>query len=257
MHNPYRFHKFELYKRLMPFLSNIRLPPIDDSSYLQSIPSFKNGLDLRLTKNVTFLVGENGSGKSTLLEGIADQCGFSLRGGNRNHLLGQDTAGYESPLGKHLHLTWTPRRITNGFFMRAESFFNFASYIDEVAKSDPRVLNAYGGKSLHQQSHGESFLSLFNNQFTSGIYILDEPEAALSPARILAFISVIHELQISERAQFIIATHSPMLICYPDAAVFEFSDSGVQQTTYQETEHFQLTKSFLDNPALYLRHLYS
>jgi predicted ATPase len=108
---------------------------------------------------------------------------------------------------------------------------------------------------LHEQSHGESFLSLFNNQFESGIYILDEPEAALSPARILAFMSVIHELDRSGRAQFIIATHSPMLICYPGATIYQFDEGGVRETIYENTEHFYLTKSFLDNPALYLRHL--
>jgi len=241
----------------MPFLSRISLQPLQDGSYLQNIPSLNNGLQLSLKQNVTFFVGENGSGKSTLLEGIAELCGFSLRGGNRNHNLntGHRFDGYESPLARHLQLGWTPRRINEGFFMRAESFFNFASYIDELAMDDPRLLRAYGGRSLHEQSHGESFLSLFNNQFESGIYILDEPEAALSPARILAFMSVIHELEQSGRAQFIIATHSPMLICYPDATIYQFDEDGVRETNYENTEHFYLTKSFLDNPALYLRHL--
>ena len=240
----------------MPFLSRISLQP-QRESYLQNIPSIRNGLQLELKTNVTFFVGENGSGKSTLLEGIAEQCGFSLRGGNRNHNLntGYRFQGYESALASSLQLGWTPKRITEGFFMRAESFFNFASYIDELAMNDGRILNAYGGRSLHQQSHGESFLALFNNQFESGVYILDEPEAALSPARILAFMSVINELDRSGRAQFIIATHSPMLICYPGAAIYQFDENGVRETTYEETEHFQLTKSFLDNPVLYLRHL--
>lgn len=243
----------------MPFLSQISFAPLQTDSYLQHIPALKKGIQLRLKNNVTFLVGENGSGKSTLLEGIADQCGFSLRGGNRNHYIDahQNFGGYDSILAEHLRLTWTPRRITNGFFMRAESFFNFASYIDEVAKGDPRILNAYGGRSLHAQSHGESFLSLFNNKFQSGIYILDEPEAALSPARILAFLSLIHELESSGRAQFIIATHSPMLICYPGATIFQFDDDGIRETRYQETEHYQLTKAFLDNPSPYLRHLFN
>ena len=241
----------------MPFLSNISLPPLTDGSYLQNIPSLNKGLQLRIKNNVTFFVGENGSGKSTLLEGIAEQCGFSLRGGNRNHNLntGYRFEGYASALARNLQLGWTPRRINEGFFMRAESFFNFASYIDELAVEDSRILSAYGGRSLNEQSHGESFLSLFNNQFESGIYILDEPEAALSPARILAFMSVIHELDRSGRAQFIIATHSPMLICYPGATIYQFDEDGVRETGYQDTEHFQLTKSFLDNPALYLRHL--
>ena len=139
--------------------------------------------------------------------------------------------------------------------MRAESFFNFASYIDELAVDSPRIYNAYGGRSLHEQSHGESFLSLFSNQFEAGIYILDEPEAALSPARILAFMAVIHQLEQSGRAQFLIATHSPMLICYPGATIYQFDDEGVRETRYEDTEHFYLTKSFLDNPAVYLRHL--
>lgn len=241
----------------MPFLSRISLPSLPDNSYLQHISSLKDGLQLVLKSNVTFLVGENGSGKSTLLEGIAGQCGFSLRGGNRNHKMDTEKRfdGYESALAPHLRLSWTPRRINNGFFMRAESFFNFASYIDELAAEDHRILEAYGGRSLHEQSHGESFLSLFNNQFESGIYLLDEPEAALSPARILAFMSVIHELEKSGRAQFLIATHSPMLICYPGAAIYQFDQDGVHETRYKDTEHFYLTKSFLNNPGLYLRHL--
>ena len=243
----------------MPFLSEISLPAIQDGSYLQQIPSINKGLQLRLKSNVTFFVGENGSGKSTLLEGLAAYCGFSLNGGNRNHNqnIGHRFQGYESPLASRLTLSWTPRRINNGFFMRAENFFNFASYIDELAKDDGRILAAYGGRSLHEQSHGESFLSLFNNQFDAGLYLLDEPEAALSPARILAFMAIINELEQSGKAQFIIATHSPMLICYPDADIYQFDEKGVTKTTYEQTEHFSLSKSFLDNPKLYLKHLMS
>lgn len=240
----------------MPFLSRISLPPLR-GGYLKHIPSLNKGLTLQLTSNVTFFVGENGAGKSTLLEGIAERCGFSLRGGNRNHNLntGHRFEGYESPLTSQLEFSWSPRRITDGFFMRAESFFNFATYIDELAKEDGRILQAYGGRSLHEQSHGESFLSLFNNQFENGIYVLDEPEAALSPARILAFMSVINELDRSGRAQFLIATHSPMLICYPGASIYQFDEEGVTEVSYEETEHFDLTKSFLNNPELYLHHL--
>src|SRR5580698_6517735 len=240
----------------MPFLSYISLPPVTDG-FVKGIPSLGKGLQLNLTKNVTFFVGENGSGKSTLLEGIAERCGFSLRGGNRNHNMntGHRFNGYESAIARDLTVAWNPNRVGDGFFMRAESFFNFASYIDELAVDSPRIFQAYGGRSLHEQSHGESFLSLFNNQFESGIYILDEPEAALSPARILAFMSVIHQLDKSGRAQFLIATHSPMLICYPGATIYQFDESGVRETGYEDTEHFYLTKSFLANPALYLRHL--
>lgn len=241
----------------MPFLSQISLPVLRDNTYLERIQSLNEGLHLELKHNVTFFVGENGSGKSTLLEGIAEQCGFNLRGGNRNHNLnaGYRFDGYESALARHLKLSWTPHRINDGFFMRAESFFNFASYIDELAREDSRILKAYGGRSLHEQSHGESFLSLFNNQFESGIYLLDEPEAALSPARILAFMSIMHQLDKSGKAQFLIATHSPILICYPDASIYQFDEGGVSETHYEDTEHFYLTKSFLNNPALYLRYL--
>lgn len=239
----------------MPFLSYISSPPIQ-SGYLQHIPSLSNGLQLKLKNNVTFFVGENGSGKSTLLEAIAEQAGFNLRGGNRNHNLntGHRFNGYESALAPYLTLSWTPK-IYDGFFMRAESFFNFASYIDELAMDDGRILGAYGGRSLHEQSHGESFLSLFNNQFENGIYILDEPEAALSPARILAFMNIINQLEKNGRAQFIIATHSPILICYPGAAIYQFDQDGVSETGYENTEHFILTRSFLNDPQLFLRHL--
>src|ERR1700759_3929505 len=134
----------------MPVLSSISLSPLQDGSYLQHIPSLNKGLRLKLKSNVTFFVGENGSGKSTLLEGIAEQCGFSLRGGNRNHNFntGHRFEGYESALTSYLQLSWTPRRISQGFFMRAESFFNFASYIDELAVDDRRIFNAYGGLSF-------------------------------------------------------------------------------------------------------------
>lgn len=242
----------------MPALSNISIAKSETSSYPFSIPAFRNGLEIKLRNNVTFFVGENGSGKSTLLESIAERCGFNLRGGNRNHNLntGQHFNGYESPLTDSLNLSWTPRRINDGFFMRAESFFNFADYIDELALEDPRILEAYGGKSLHQQSHGESFLSLFQNKFQNGIYILDEPEAALSPNRLMTFMSVIHQLEQSGRAQFLIATHSPMLLCYPDATIFSFGNNGLEEIGYRETEHFQLTQSFLENPDAYFRFLF-
>ncbi|WP_343534956.1 AAA family ATPase [Pedobacter sp.] len=246
----------------MPYLSNIDCHIPNGHSFPFNIPSFKYGIHLPLKNNVTFFVGENGSGKSTLLEAIAEKIGFNLRGGNRNHNLntGVNFDGYESPLTQPIQLTWTPRRINNGFFMRAESFFNFANLIDEIAKEerDPsKFYQAYGGKSLHHQSHGESFLALFNNQFEAGIYLLDEPEAALSPARILSFMSIIHKLEQSRRAQFIIATHSPILLCYPEATIYNFDNEGIQEVNYAQTEHYQLTKNFLENPEVYLRHLFS
>jgi predicted ATPase len=240
----------------MPFLKNIRTKPelVNPDQYPFSIPALSNGLNIDFTSNVTMFVGENGSGKSTILEAIADGCGFNLSGGNRNHVYSHVQT--ESTLASALRLSWFPK-VTSGFFMRAESFFNFASYIDEMAQDDPAILDAYGGKSLHQQSHGESFLSLFVNRFKKGIYILDEPEAALSPNRQLSFLALIHELETSGKAQFIIATHSPMLLCYPGATVLSLDDNGITPVEYQDTEHYRLTKEFLNNPERYFHTLFS
>ena len=143
-------------------------------------------------------------------------------------------------------------RVTDGFFMRAESFFNFATYIEDVNPGSRR----FGGKSLHKQSHGESFLSLFSNYFEQGVYILDEPEAALSPERQLSFLRIIHELTTPGNAQFLIATHSPILLSYPGAVLFSLDGDTIQEIDYRETKHFQITRDFLNAPERYLRHLF-
>ena len=134
-------------------------------------------------------------------------------------------------------------KMTEGFFMRAESFYNFASYLDGVSNC-----MAYGGKSLHHQSHGESFLALFQNRFEHGLYILDEPEAALSPQRQLAFLRIIRELETPRHAQFLIATHSPILLAYPGATLYQFEEDGIREIAYRETDHYLVTKEFLNNP---------
>jgi predicted ATPase len=187
-----------------PFLRKIAMLPekVDPSQHPFSIPAFGNGLDLKPRSNVTFLVGDNGSGKSTLLEGVAKCCGFNPEGGGRDHHF--QTRGDSVDLASAVRLSWLPK-VTDGFFMRAESFFNFATYLDEVS-----TLQRYGGRSLHEQSHGESFLALFVNRFDRGIYRLDEPEAALSPQRQLSFLKIIHDLEASGRAQFVIASHWPI-----------------------------------------------
>jgi predicted ATPase len=238
----------------MPFLRSaiININGQNSDEFPYNIPSLKNGLKLSFEKNVTYFVGENGAGKSTVLEAIVDKCGFNITGGNKNHLYRpQDDI---TPLAKCMQLIWNDK-VSNGFFMRAESFFNFADYLDEMAIDHPRALEAYGGISLNAQSHGESFLSLFSNQFEKGIYLLDEPEAALSPQRQLSFLSIIRRLEKYNNAQFIIATHSPILLSYPGAQIFNF-DEEVKPIAYQDTEHYQLTKNFLNNPDLYLRHLF-
>src|SRR6187401_2950281 len=171
-----------------PFLHGIVTLPekLDPGTYPFNIPAFSRGIDLAIRSKVTFFVGENGSGKSTLLEALAECCGFSPEGGSRDHHRATVAGG--SVLAQAIRLSWRPK-VTDGFFMRAESFYNFATYIEQVSD-----LNRYGGKSLHQQSHGESFLALFGHRFEQGIYILDEPEAALSPQRQLSFLRILHDL---------------------------------------------------------------
>ncbi|NLV22280.1 MAG: AAA family ATPase, partial [Syntrophomonadaceae bacterium] len=175
-------------------------------------------------------------------EAIAQQCGFNPAGGGRNNTY--EVPAAEAALGDYLRLAWMPK-ITNGFFLRAESFYHFASHIDEV---DDTGFSSYGGRSLHQQSHGESFLSLFMNRFNGkALYLLDEPEAALSPARQLAFLRILHDLTGSGDAQFIIATHSPILMGYPDAVILSFDDSQIKEVAYEMTDHYLITKYFIQH----------
>lgn len=222
---------------------------VERTDYPFSIPSIRSLKQLDLTSNVTFFVGENGSGKSTLLEGIADRCDFNTAGGGRQNTY--DVYAAESALGKYLRLSWMPK-VTNGFFLRAESFYQFATHIDEIGAS----LHNYGGKSLHQQSHGESFISLFQNRFKGkGIYLLDEPEAALSPARQLAFMRILHDLVNEKECQFIIATHSPILLGYNDAKIYSFDNGEITEIAYEQTDHYQITKYFLNHREKFLKDL--
>nr|WP_219914584.1 AAA family ATPase [Thalassobacillus sp. CUG 92003] len=217
--------------------------------YPFSIPSINSLHELELRSNVTFFVGENGSGKSTLLEAIADKCDFNTAGGGRNNYYEVDAS--EAALGDYIRLSWLPK-VTNGFFLRAESFFNFASHIDTVGAND-----AYGGRSLHEQSHGESFLSLFSNRFKGrAIYLLDEPEAALSPQRQLSFLRILRDLDVSGECQFIIATHSPILLGYPDATILSFDNDSIGEIDYEMTDHYQITRYFLENRDSFLRELF-
>ena len=233
-----------------PFLGQIKtkMERTTPAEFPFTLPFLKDGLDLSLNRFVTFFAGENGSGKSTLLEAIAERCGFNPAGGNRNH--SYKRVETESGLSSARSLSWSPRPITQGFFLRAESFFNFATYMDEVGP--PR------GKSFHAQSHGESFLAAFENYFDTdeGIYLLDEPEAALSPARQLAFMRILYDLSTPRRGQFIIATHSPMLLAFPGATVLWFDEGGIREIPYQETEHYQIVRRFLENPQSYLQTLF-
>jgi predicted ATPase len=209
-----------------------------------------------LHPRVTFFVGENGSGKSTLLEAIAVSLGFNAEGGSRNFRF--STRRSHSELHEFLRVAKGFRKPRDGFFLRAESFFNVATEIenlDEDPWGGPPVIDSYGGRSLHEQSHGESFLALMTERFAGqGLYILDEPEAALSPQRQLAVLARIHDL-VSDDSQFIIATHSPILMAYPEATIYLCSDKGVTPVAYEDTEHFQVTRDFLAHPARMLKQI--
>lgn len=233
-----------------PFLHEVVSLPerVDPARYPFNVPAFSNGIALTFRSKVTFFVGENGSGKSTLLEALAECCGFNPEGGSRDHH--RATFADRSPLAQALRLSWRPK-VVEGFFMRAESFYNFATYIETVSD-----LRAYGGRSLHEQSHGESFLSLFTNRFEQGIYILDEPEAALSPQRQLSFLRVIHDLATPGHAQFLIATHSPIILSYPGAVLFSLDGGAIREVSYRDTQHFLVTRDFLNSPESFFKHLF-
>lgn len=215
--------------------------------YPFSLPVARHLESLELHPAVTFLVGENGSGKSTLLEAVAVAWGFNPEGGTKNFRF--QTRASHSVLHEYLRLVKGVRRPRDGFFLRAESFFNVATEIERLddGPGGPPIGDSYGGRSLHQQSHGESFFSLMMNRFGGqGLYVLDEPEAALSPSRQLAMISRMHEL-VQAHSQFIIATHSPILIAYPNAWIYQITGDGLRRVAYEETEHYAVTKRFLND----------
>jgi predicted ATPase len=216
------------------------------------------GLDrLQLHPAVTFLVGENGSGKSTLLEAMAVALGFNAEGGSRNFRF--DTRASHSELHGFLRPVRGARRPTDGFFLRAESLFNVATEIERLDVDEPGdhpsppISAGFGKRALHEQSHGESFLALIDNRLRgNGLYLLDEPEAALSPIRQMTLLTMLHRL-VGARSQLIIATHSPILLSYPDAAILQFGPQGMAHVAYEETEHFTVTRDFLNRYPAMLR----
>ena len=231
----------------------------DRKQYPFNVPALAQCDSLDLNHNVVFFVGENGSGKSTLLEAIAYHSGFGIGGGGKNNDIG--LSDESARLASILTLAWMPK-INQGFFLRAETFFDFARHLDEMSK-DPygggqRVYDAYGGKSLNKQSHGEAFLSLFNHRFNGrSLYLLDEPEAALSPQRQFAFLGIMNDLVKAGQAQFIIATHAPILMAYPGARIYQCDENGITAINYYDTDHYRLTKAFLDNPERFFKQLFS
>ena len=223
--------------------------------YPFNLPAVKPLETLSLHRAVTFIVGENGSGKSTLLEGLAVALGFNAEGGSRNFNFA--TRASHSDLGKHLRIARSHRRPRTGYFLRAESFYNVATEIERLDMlGGPPLMDAYGGTSMHEQSHGESFLALILNRFgPEGLYLLDEPEAALSPARQLTLLARMHQL-VQQGSQFIIATHSPILLAYPDAVILVLGETGMSHVRYEDTGHYQLTRQFLNNPQGIMKALF-
>lgn len=248
-----------------PYVTTLRLDGniADEEAYFAALPAvlaLQKRERLTLSAPVTFFVGENGTGKSTLLEAIAVCCGFNPEGGTANFNFASRES--HSGLWQHLRVGRTATRPKDGFFLRAESFYNVATEIERLDEENasslsplPPLVDFYGGVSMHDQSHGESFMALVLNRFGGkGLYILDEPEAALSPTRQLALLAAIHSL-VGRDSQFIISTHSPILMAYPGAEIYELSEADIRPTPYRDTEHFIVTKRFLDAPEHTLQYL--
>ena len=217
----------------------------DADRYPFNLPVVRNLDELVFHPKVTFIVGENGSGKSTLIEALATAWGFNAEGGSKDFNFA--TRASHSELHNFVRPIRSIKRAKDGFFLRAESFFNVGTQVDQLG-----VTNAYGGASLHEQSHGESFFALLENRFRGkGLYILDEPEAALSPNRQLSFLTRLHEL-VCDTSQFIIATHSPIILGYPDAWIYSATSSGLERIEYEDTDHFQITRNFLNRRQTFL-----
>jgi predicted ATPase len=239
-------------KSNQPFLRGLRLkrdlvPSFD--AYPFSIPAIRHLDRLDLHPSITFLIGENGIGKSTLVEALAAKWGFNPEGGSRNFNFA--TRASHSQLQSCLMVEKGLRRPTDGYFLRAESFYTLATEIEKLGVED-----SYGGTSLHEQSHGEAFLALLKHRLSgNGLYIFDEPEAALSPKRQLSVLVLIHDL-IEAGSQFVIATHSPILMAYPGALIYELGTDGIAKVAYEDTDHYRLTRDFLNGLERMLHHLF-
>ena len=243
-----------------PYLVRLQLKEgaVDGSEYPFSLPLIRS-LDIAFTSPVTFFVGENGTGKSTVIEAIAALCKLPVSGGGRNELAGNHGPEASSPLARALRPSFR-RRPPDAYFLRAEFQAHFASLLD-ARNADPDFrrwgdpYERYGGQSLHTRSHGEAFLAILQNRIRSGLLLFDEPESALSPQRQLALLAQMSLLAATGTSQFIIATHSPILLTFPGAQILSFDGDAVRATSIEDTPHFQITKGILQNPASYWKHL--
>jgi len=226
------------------------------SIYPFSLSIIKNFTNMHLTSPVTFIMGDNGSGKSTLLEAIALAYGFNPEGGSRNFNF--STKDTHSSLHSHLRLVKGIKRLQVSFFLRAESFYNVASEYDNLYENELRagINTAFGSRSLHSQSHGESFLALMQNRLRgNGLYIFDEPEAALSAEGQLKMLSIMKNL-VDENSQFIIATHSPIISAFPNATIYEADENEFAVKGYTDTNNYTITKYFLNNTDRMIKELF-
>jgi predicted ATPase len=224
-----------------------KVPSLDEFPFC--LPAVRHLQTLAFHPQATFIVGENGSGKSTLLEALAGACDLNAEGGSRNFTF--STRNSHSPLDRFIRLARTLSLPPDSYFLRAESFYNVATEIERLDREGggPPITPAYGGRSLHEQSHGESFFALFENRFRGpGLYLLDEPEAALSPSRQMSFLTLMHRL-CRKGSQFVIATHSPIIMAYPDAWIYVLGEEGPVRTPYDQTEHYSVARAFLANPS--------
>ncbi len=238
------------------YIRQISIPgEIPADNYIANIPIVRHLMQhtLELRKPVTIFVGENGIGKSTLIEALAVSMRFNAEGGSRNF----NFKTHENHSALHEYIRVAKGRLLkeDGYFLRAESFYNVATELDTNPYAEK--LHRYGMKSLHEQSHGESFIALMENRFTGeGLYILDEPEAALSPMRLMRMMYIMHEL-IEKESQFIISTHSPLLMMFPGADIYQFTQDGMERVRYQDTEHYQVTRMFMDDPDRMFHYLFA
>lgn len=249
----------------VPFVTHVTLndnDPLDPEVFPGNLAFTKN-LSLEFNSPVTFFVGENGSGKSTLLEAMAVLARLPIGGGGTNELGANYAFPERSSLANSLRLAFL-RQPKDRYFFRAETQSHFASLLQQ-RRDDPDFRAAgggradpfgrYGGSSLHQMSHGEAFLSVMQHRFDHGLFLLDEPESALSPQRQLTLLALMHRLVATGNSQFFAATHSPILLTYPGATIISFDEGDLKPIELQDTSHFQITRDLLNNPAMYWRHL--